>query len=393
MASAVKRGKTWTAYWEVGRDDSGRRKQGTKGGFRVKRAPAGTPLSEAVKIGALDFALAQERALADGDYVAPQKMTLAAWLDCWITEHSALKQLRPRTVDGYRGMARRYLNETIGREQLQRVTPAQIQTVYAKLTAEGLSLQTVQHVHRLLREALKGAVQQDLLTRNPTDRVSAPTPKRFTARPLTWEEARLLFDAAKDSEIEPVLHLTLGTGLRRGEVLGLRWCDLNLDRYELVVQRSVQRLRGQGLVAAEPKTSRSRRRVALSSDVIATLRSHRTRAAQARWAVGPEWDDTAPVFAQLDAPARPLSPDTLSHRFRRLAKSVGLEGVRFHDLRHAHATYLLERGIAPQVVQERLGHADISTTLGVYGHVLPGQQAQAANVFDEGLREVRLANR
>ena len=362
MATAIKRGKTWTAYWEVGRDPATRkRQQTTKGGFRVKVGKDG-------ETGALDYAHEQERAVRDGAYVPPVKLTVQSFLERWLADYASHKT-RPRTVEGYEGVIKRYVVPILGSIELQRLTPAAIQRLYGKLLTQGLSGRTVLHVHRVLKESLAWAVRWQLLVRNPGDAVSAPKPKHYEPVVLTPEAANKLLTAAKGMEIETPIMLALSTGLRRGELVGLHWADVNLDAGYLIVTQSVQVVVGKGIVTFAPKTARSRRRIALSRETVSALRVHKARQAAERLRLGPLWHDEGWVFTGPDG--RVMRPDGLTQRFALIVRSIGWEGLRFHDLRHAHASFLLLQGQHPKVVSERLGHATIAITMDTYSHLLP----------------------
>jgi integrase len=180
----------------------------------------------------------------------------------------------------------------------------------------------------------------------------------------------------RDHELFPLLRLAATTGMRRGEVLGLRWRDVDLQRGVLQVVQ--QRVRGaDALTYGPPKTSRGRRRIDLDPATVSAPREHRRRQLEDRLAFGPGYIDADLVFARADG--SPLDPDVVSRSFERLARRVGLTPIRFHDLRHTHATLALAAGIHPKVVQERLGHSSVSITLDLYSHAVPAMQADAAS--------------
>lgn len=399
MATAIKdKSGSWRAFWELGRNENGKRHQGTKSGFRLKRAAPGTDADILIKqgdlsqVGALDYAQYQERAIAGGSYVKPQRELLRTYAQRWI-ETYATPKLGPKTVSGYRYIFERYVHPLLGNVELQRLSPTMIQSAYAKLQAGGLregkltrkpvSARTVHHVHTVLSESLKWAVRWSLLSRNPCEVVSPPTPVRKKLGRLTPSECYALLKAAKGSVLEPMVHLGLHTGMRRGEVLGLKWSNVDLDHGTLSVTQTVQRVKGQGLMVLPPKTERSRRAVSLSTESVISLRAQRDRQrlAAGRAPKPDEW-----VFTNDDG--GPINPDYLTHAFHRLTGAVGVTG-RFHDLRHAHASFLLSEGIHPKIVSERLGHSAISITLDTYSYVLPGLQGLAAEAFDEAMRKGR----
>jgi integrase len=264
--------------------------------------------------------------------------------------------------------------------RLAALRPEHIQRYYTRLVSEGdgsgpLSAQTVLHHHTMLHGALRHAVRTGLIPRNPADAVEPPRPRRYEARTLTAEEAQTLLRAIAGTRWHAFVALAVTAGLRRGELLGLRWSDLDLDAGRLSVRQQVLRVRGQTTI--EPvKTARSHRPVALSAGMAAVLREHRARQEEARRAAGELWQDHGLVFPRGDG--RPANPSTVTHEFADLLERAGLPHVRLHDLRHTMATLLLAAGAHPKVVQERAGHATVDITLDLYSHVQPTLQDEAA---------------
>jgi integrase len=247
-----------------------------------------------------------------------------------------------------------------------------------------LSAQTVLHHHRVLRQALHQAVRWQLLMRNPADAVDPPRPRRREMQALDDDQIAQLLDAAKGgNHFMPVL-IAVTTGLRRGEILALRWQDVDLNKGTLAVRQSLEQTKRFGLRFKEAKTQRSRRVVALPSLLVDALRKHRREQAKHRWALGAAYQDHGLVCPADDG--APQSPDALSAAFPHLVSRAGVPRVRFHDQRYTHATQLLNEGIHPKVVSERLGHSNIGITLDTYSHVLPGMQEEAAQRVDAALR-------
>ena len=194
--------------------------------------------------------------------------------------------------------------------------------------------------------------------------------------------ARLLA-ASEATPYRDLFSVAIYTGLRRSELLGLRWTDVDLDRGRLSVVAGLHRLTGKGLVLLPTKTARSRRSVSVGAEALDTLRHVRMQQLENRLAAGPAWHDTGFVFTKGDG--SPIDPEKVTHAFARVARGAGLTGVRFHDLRHTHASLMLQAGVHPKVVSERLGHASVTITLDTYSHVLPGLQEDATARFSEVL--------
>ncbi len=298
------------------------------------------------------------------------------YLHQWLSH--ARGRVRPKTHEGYEGVIRLYASPALGEIPLHHLHPLHLQNLYGTLTERGLSGGTVLNLHLVLTQALSQAVRWGLLSANPAAGAQPPRPRRPEQKVVDPALAGRILAAAAGTPMELPCAVALSTGMRRGEILALRWADLDEAFNVAHVRRSLQ-VSGEGLAFVEPKTRRSRRAVALPS----YLRPHldRQRSSQAeRRAACPSWTDLDLVVDRGDG--SPLHPDTLSSGWYRFLQRSGLAHVRFHDLRHAHATLLLLAGIHPKVVSERLGHASIGITLDIYSHVLPSMQSEAAAAFD-----------
>lgn len=223
------------------------------------------------------------------------------------------------------------------------------------------SKRTVLHHHRLLREILQHAVKWQVLARNPADAVEAPRPTRTEMYTLNRDQAARLLSAIEGCEYDMVIRIALQTGLRLGELLGLRWQDVDLVRGEIHIVQTLQRVRRGDAVFGQPKTHRSRRSVALSPDAVEVLRRHRTRQVEERLAAGSAYTNRDLVFA--DPNGEPINGDRLRRAFYRLLKDAGLPRLRLHDLRHTMATLMLSQHVHPKILSERLGHATVGITL------------------------------
>lgn len=252
----------------------------------------------------------------------------------------------------------------------------------------GLSAQTVRHHHRVLYQALKHAVKHGVLIRNVVEAVDPPRPDGKEMATLEPDDVHSLLDAAHETPYYTLFYTAIYTGLRRSELLGLRWRDIDLDLATLSVVQTLHHVPGKGYVFREPKTKHSRRLVDLSPSLALLLREHRANQELERKLLGclPKPNDL--VFSYPDG--TPLPPNSITKAFHKLAQSLGLSNIRLHDLRHTHATLMLRQGVHPKVVSERLGHSSVAITLDTYSHVLPGIQAAAAQRFDEGLQRSRV---
>jgi integrase len=314
--------------------------------------------------------------------LAAEKLDVAGYLQQWLAH--ARGRVRAVTYEGYEVLLRRHALPRLGHLQLQELSPLAVQDLYSELLAGGaksggLSAGTVLNLHLVLNQALAQAVRWQLLAANPVAGAQPPRPRRpprlLVDPPLL---ARLLASVA-GSWLEAPAAIAAATGMRRGEILALRRADLTSDLTALRVQRTLQPTR-QGLVFEQPKTARSRRTVLLPAFLRPYL--ERQLAAQAaRRATAADWQEQGLLIDCGDG--RPLNPDTLSTGWARHLRRRKLPPIRFHDLRHAHATLMLAQGVHPKVVSERLGHASVGITLDTYSHVLPTLQEEAAAAFDE----------
>jgi len=326
-------------------------------------------------------------ALNAGTYVDPTRETVLAFLDRWL-EH-VRGQISPRSFERYTELARKNLVPLLGALALTKLQPAHISQAYAKALASGrrdgtggLSARTVTHMHRVLREALQQGVRWQMLARNPADAVKPPKVERQQISVLDTDATAELIEAARDTSLFMPIMLGVRCGLRRGEVVALRWRNVDLERGQISVVASAEQT-DLGVREKEPKNGKGRT-IVLSDTEIEELRSHRIRQAQGLLALGVRLTEDHHVVAREDG--QPLQPRSLTHAFVKFVRKHGFQ-VRLHDLRHSHATHMLAAGVHPKIAQERLGHSSVGITLDLYSHVLPGMQAEAVSKVDAALRD------
>lgn len=325
--------------------------------------------------------------LDEGRLVAASNQTLAAYLQDWL-RHCTSKGLSPSTLTGYAAIVRLYLTPMLGRVQLQKLTPAMIEKAYTDLQQDdtlgrngGIGARTALHVHRVLHAALRRAVRLQMLPRNPCESVEAPKPKKAQTGALDEAGVTRMLQSLRespDSTLYVAVLLAVYTGMRRGELLALRWSDVDLDASALTVARSVVIAEDRSIAFKEPKSGRVRT-LTLPARAVAELRTHKSRQSAERLALGSAYHDQGLILANTDG--SPLHPEALSGRWQKARKRYAIP-VRFHDLRHTHATLLLKNGESLRVVADRLGHSNPTLTLSTYAHVLPGQDAVAAERLD-----------
>lgn len=309
----------------------------------------------------------------------------------WL-ENVHKQSIRSRTYERYEEIVRLHLVPGIGRHQLQKLSPQHLQSFYTNKLEEGLSTTTVISFHNVLHKALETAVRWNLISRNVCDLVSPPRRKRFEIQPLSVEQVQQLLAASREHRQEALFILALATGMRRGELLGLKWQDINFQTDTLQVRRILTRVptkvknpQGATYVEAEPKTEKGRRSILLPPFVVEALKQHRARQLEARLKAGAAWQEHDYVFCTSVGTHLHPTRDVLNQLKVLLAKA-GLPAIRFHDLRHSSATMLLSMSVHPKIVQEILGHSQISMTLDTYSHVLPTMQKEAMSKLNELLQ-------
>jgi integrase len=307
-----------------------------------------------------------------------ERLSVAAFLAGWLERRKP--RLRASTHRRYTEQLAHILR-ALGRVRLTKLTASQVERVYAQLLERGLSSTSVAHIHVVLKCALKDALRKGLVPMNVCELVSAPREADHEIHPLDERAANAFLIAASGERLEALFILALRTGMRQGELLALKWADVNLERGSLLVRASLRALRGGGYEFNPPKTKAGRRTIALSSAMIEALKSHRKRQNEERLFLGAAWTDLDLVFpSQIGTPldARNLA----NSPFRRVLQKAGLPRIRFHDLRHTCATLMLARGVDAKTVSDLLGHATIAITLNIYGHVLPNMRERAADIMD-----------
>jgi integrase len=307
-----------------------------------------------------------------------QDASFGAYLTSWLAH--AAGRVRPKTLEGYENLIYRHTIPRIGEVALQDLSPLVIQGLYSSLLSESrLAAGTVLNLHLVLTQALSQAVRWGILGLNPAAGAQPPRPRRREAMEVDAELAARILEAASDSWLALPVTLAVATGMRRGEILGLRWHDIGPELEVARVRRSLQVVGGT-IAFVEPKTKRSRRSIPLPAMVRPLLETQRLDQHRRRAACS-DWTDEDLVIDRGDG--RAVNPSSFSSAWRLCRIRHDLPHVRFHDLRHAHATLMLLQGVHPKVVSERLGHASIGITLDTYSHVLPSMQAEAVEAFDQ----------
>ena len=318
----------------------------------------------------------------DGLVFDADNLKVGEYLERWLVD-SVLDTVRPTTYERYEQIVRIHVRPALGSVKLKNLTPVHVRGLYREKLEAGLSARTVQYIHVTLHKALKQAVQDGLIPRNATEAVKAPQVRREEMRPLSGEQVKVLLEVARGDRLEALYVLAIHTGLRQGELLGLKWEDVDLESGTLRVRRTLVTAKG-GPVLTAPKTKGSRRSVKLTQGAVEALRSHLKHQLQEIDRAGSLWRENGLMFASESG--EPLDRRYLtSCRYKALLKRAELPMIRFHDLRHTCATLLLSKNVNPKIVSEMLGHASIAITLDTYSHVLPNMRDQAAAAMEEAL--------
>lgn len=327
--------------------------------------------------------------LETGTFVNPTKMTVAEFLEKFAESyrHSVAAKTYERDFE----IIRRHLIPALGHYPIAKLTGLDISAYYSRALHTGrcdgkggLNAQTVRSYHRILHMALEAGVRTRILARNVAKDIDPP--KAVHREMLVWNEAQIRagFELFRGTRLYAPVVVLGTTGLRRGELLGLKWPDIDLIAARLSVARSLEQTNA-GLAFKDPKTRRSRRTIDLWPLTVEVLRHHKAEQARIRLAAGPAWQDHDLVFPAPDG--RPYRPSLLTNAFwQKLRRCATVTQIRLHDLRHSHATQLLRANVHVKVVSERLGHSSVSITLDRYSHVLPGMQRDAIAGLDAALR-------
>ena len=319
------------------------------------------------------------------DITKAGKYTVGEWMEVWFQDYAKIK-VRPSSHQTYQGYIHNHIRPNIGDIPLEKLTSLDLQKFYKKLLAQGrvdrveakgqpkgLSAKTVRNIHQILSSALKLAQEQRLILTNPAEGCALPRVEHQEMKTLTTVQLASFFREARESGVFELYYLELATGLRRGELLGLKWEDVDLERGDLRVRRQVSRINGE-VVEAPLKTKNAYRTLPLAEDTVSVLREQRRKVGNSPW-----------VFPSPNG--GPISPDSVLHMLHRVLKRAGLPKVRFHDLRHTFATLALQNGVDVKTVSGMLGHFSAGFTLDTYAHITSAAQRQAAQTMGSVLSE------
>lgn len=324
-------------------------------------------------------------AIDEGTYTAPSKMTVAQWLDIWTAEY--LGAVKPRTVDNYKGVVKARIKPGLGTVKLDAFNPHTIQSYYNGLTKEGLAPKTVKNIHGILHKALQQAVSNGYIKANPADHCILPRPARRELKPMDEDMITAFLRAIQGHQFEALFTVTLFTGMREGEALGLLWDCVDLTRGTITVDKQLQLIRGsRGQYQMVPTKNSKSRTLALAPTVTATLKRIHLRQLENRLRYGECYESSGFVFT--DELGHHLSASSVYKAFKAVMVQIGSPETRFHDLRHSYAVASIKSGDDIKTVQENLGHATAAFTLDVYGHVTDQMKKASAARMEQFIKAV-----
>lgn len=363
----------WEARYTTGRDP-GTGKQVQKSVYGATQAEVRKKLQQATT------------AIDEGIYMEPSRLTVGAWLDIFLAEY--LAGVKPRTLDSYKTACNHHIKPALGAVKLNALNTPTIQAFYNKLQKGGLSPKTIKNLHGVLHKALTQAVEVGYLKYNVSDACKLPRIEKAEIKPLDNDNISKFLDAIKGHDFETVFIVTLFTGMRQGEVLGLTWDCVYFEKGTIVVNKQLQKERGGAgeYMLISPKNNKSRQ-ITPASAVMQVLKAHRIRQMEWQLKAGPAWEnDKNLVFTnQL---GHNLSAQTVYLHFKKIAKGLGLPEARFHDLRHSYAVAALQSGDDIKTVQENLGHHTAAFTLDIYAHVTEQMKTDSANRMDKFIKGI-----
>lgn len=311
-----------------------------------------------------------------------ERQLLGAYLESWFRDVATPKN-RPSTLKSYRSYLDKHIIPELGDVALCDLTPQMVQAFLNSRTKAGLSPRSVQYIRAILRAALNTATDWGFVERNAAKSAKPPPMKQHQIMPLDAGQAQRLIEHTRSDRMGPLYAVAIYTGLRQGELLGLRWPDLDLDAGTLSVRQAVQKIDG-AWQFVEPKSERGRRTLPLPPQAIAALRVQKARVREARAVAGPRWTEWGLVFPSTLG--TPLDGPNVTHRLQAALTDAALPRQRFHDLRHCCATVLLAQGVPARVVQDVLGHSQVSLTLGTYSHVMPTMLQEASDAMERAMK-------
>jgi integrase len=368
-----KRGKTWSYVVDLPSDPAtGARKQKKKGGFLTQK-DAKNALADLIS------------SINKGEYVQENKMTVTDFFHIWLTEY-AKQKYKPTVYDVEESIIKKRIIPVIGHIKMQQIKPLTITRFYNELSLT-YSSDYVRHIHAILRKAFGQAVRWELLSHNPIDKVDSPKIRKTTMQTWNLEQCLHFLEVSKNHVHYIIFSLAIHTGMRKGEILGLRWSDIDFENKTISIQQTVNWTPSLGIVFQDTKTANSSRRISIGEMVIQDLRD-------VELVIQNRKNDPNIMYIDHDLVCcyhngEPVKPRRVTEMFELLTKKATLPKIRFHDLRHSHASILLNNGVNAKIGAERLGHSSVQIFLDRYSHLLPDMQRNAVELIEDKMREAK----
>lgn len=319
-----------------------------------------------------NFLIEKLNELNNGIFVDSKNMTFNEYLDYWFNQ-CCLSQLKPSTYESYKRNIDKHIVSVLGSIKLKNLKPLHLQSFYTNRLNLGLSKTSVKYLHRIIHRALNQAVKWQLISTNVSDNVDIPKPDKYIAQILNAYEVTKLLNAVKNTNIYLPVLLAISTGMRRGEVLGLTWKNVDIDNSIITITQAIVPTNN-GIEITTPKTKNSIRRISIPETLKTVLAKYKKKSS-CEYVCSNEFNEL-------------IKPSYLNHKFKEILLDNNLPEIRFHDLRHSHASLLVSQGVQPKIISERLGHSNINITMDLYSHVYDATNIEVANNFDKFLKAI-----
>jgi len=373
--SVIKRGLTWSYIVDIGKDPvTGKRKQKSKGGFKKKKD------AEAALLQIL-------KELEEGEFIEPSNQTFSSYIDEWFQHY--VKRVKETTALSRKYTVDRHLlrENPFRNKPLSKITTKDIDVLYNLKLEEGYSTNTVRKIHQMLYQALEQALKWNLIKTNPVSKTDPPSIKTKDIKIWSFDEIHAFLDESKKSRHFIMFLLAIYTGMRKGEILGLMWSDIDFEKKVIRVQRSVALITGSGYVFISPKTKKSIRQVQISDFLIEELLAHKKFQEEWKKRSGEQYQDLDLVISTETGTIQ--DPRNILREMAKICKDANVTPIRFHDMRHTHASILISEGVDIVKVASRLGHTNPKTTLEIYAHLMPNEDNEVADIFHNAFEKTR----
>ena len=318
------------------------------------------------------------RELDTGLLIDTKDIKFSEYLDYWLKERCS-SRLKITTFENYKNNINNHIKTNLGNINLQKLMPLHLQNFYKQCTENGLSNKSVVNLHMIIHCALEKAVKWQLVIRNAADSVEPPKAQRYQAKFLDEKQTNLLIEKSKTSDIYIPIVVAIYTGMRRGEILGLTWDNVDFENANIKISKALCDT-SEGLKYLSPKTHKSVRNICIPETLVEILKRHKTKQLVNKMKYGEQYINNNAVCSYDDG--KLFNPKRFSHKFHDLLENNGLPLIRFHDLRHSHASLLVKLGVQPKIISERLGHSNIGITMDLYSHIYEDTHKEVAEMFD-----------